>query len=273
MTTETLPVPGSAPETKVPVALPASDQPAVNPAPDQAQPVASAEGQPAPESKPGEDAAPKPKQTVSERIATIHAQKKQAEAEAQIARAELARVQAELQQIRQQPTDQMSWEDQQALQLRNIMKTEKYEDAHAAAKAKAQAVEQMRAVEYVTKLEESRERMPADFEAVYEAAKYLPLHDAALEVVMASDKAAELTYRLGKLPRLEVNRIASLPPHMQAAEIARIEARIETPSPRRHSNAPAPSPVVSGGSTVTAKDPANMTMEEYTKWRSGGKAA
>lgn len=273
MTTETLPVPGPAPETKVPVASPASVQPAVNPAPDQATPVESAEGQPAPESKPGEDAAQKPKQTVSERISQIHAQKKQAEADARLARAELARLQEEVQHLRQQPTDQMSWEEQQAQQLRNLLKTEKLEDAHHAARVKAQAVEVAKATEYVAKLEEARERLPQDFDAAYQVAKSLPLHDAATDVVMASDKAAELTYYLGK-NATEAYRIASLPPHMQAAEIARIEVRLTTgPSPRRHSNAPPPSPVVSGGSTVTAKDPANMTMEEYAKWRSGGKAA
>lgn len=275
MTTETLPVPGSAPEAKVPVASPASAQPAVNPAPDQAKPGESAEGVSDPKSKVDEskpdDAAPKPKQTASERIGQLYAQKRNAEAERDAERANAARLQGELEKLHTLlRSEGLSYEDQQALQLRSMLKAEKFEDARAAVEAKSRAVEDLKASEYVAKLEEARHasRLPQDFDAAYQVVKHIPLHDAATDIIMESEFAADLTYHLGKYPT-EAYKISRLPPHKQAAEIARLEAKFSAPQPRRHSNAPPPSPVISGGSTVTAKDPANMTMEEYTKWRSG----
>ncbi len=279
MTTETLPVPGPSPEAKVPVASPASAQPAVTPAPDQAKPVESAEGASDPKSKVDEskpdEAAPKPKQTVSQRIGEVVAQKRQAEARATISEANAARLQGELEQLRTiMQREGLSYEDQQALQIRSMLKAEKFEDAKAAVETERKTVEAMKASEYVAKLEDARtaSRLPQDFDAAYQVARMLPLHDAATDVIMESEFAAELTYHLGKHPT-EAYDIASLPPHKQAAAIARLEAKFSAPQPRRHSNAPPPSPVISGGSTVTAKDPATMTMDEYEKWRKGGKAA
>lgn len=260
MNTETLPAPGSEPEVKVPVASESK------PSPDQAsKPVESAEAPSEPELK-SDDAASKPKQSVSERISQIHAQKKQAEAERSIALSEVKRLRDELERMHQTPVDQLPYEQQDTARLRSVVKAERYEEAVAAAQAQNARVEEIRSAEYRSKIEAARERMP-DFDEVFAGVSRVPLSDAAAEVVVESEKAAELTYYLGKNLN-EAHRISTLPPHKQAAEIARIEARLSSgPTPRRHSTAPPPPTTISGAASASAKDPANMSMDEYVKWR------
>lgn len=263
MTTDTIPAP-VLPDAKVPVASPSAPPAGETAVPQVQKPVESADGSSDPESQP--DKAPeKPKQTVSERISQIHAQKKAAEADAQMARAEAQRYLRELETLRQQPIDQLPYEQQDAARLRDVMKEERAREKIAEAEARQAAVQGIRANEYQTKLDDARERMP-DIDQVMPALMRVPLHEAAAEVIVESDKAAEVTYWLGKNLN-EAYRIASLAPHKQAAEIARIEARLSAgPSPRRHSQAPPPPTTISGASSPSAKDPANMSMGEFSTW-------
>jgi len=261
MSTETIPAPGAEPEVKVPVV-------SELPSPDQAKtPVESAEGQSEPQSQ-EDEAAKKPKQTVSERIGQIHAAKKQAEAERSIALKEVDRLRGELEKLHAQPFDSLPYEQQDTARLKSVVKAERYEEAVAAAKAQEARVQQMRATEYQQKVDAARDRMP-DFDDVFRGLAYVPFANETTEIIAESDKAAELTYWLGKNLN-EAHRISGLPPHRQAAEVARIEAKLSAgPSPRRHSTAPPPPPTVSGASSPSAKDPANMSMDEYAKWYAG----
>ena len=261
----TLPVPGSEPAPKVPVVSESVPAVVENAAPDQAnQPVESAEGQSEPESK-SDQAAAKPKATVSERISTIVAQKKQAEAERTIALREVERLQSELARFNQSNIDQLPYEQQIAAQVQAAVKAERFSDAQAAAAAKAEEVQRQMVNEYRAKVDDARERMP-DFDTAMTALQHVNFHDAAAQTVMESDKAAELTYWLGKNAS-EAQRISGLPPARQVAEIARLEAKLsQGPQPRRHSTAPPPPTTISGASSPAAKDPASMRMEEYAKW-------
>lgn len=92
------------------------------------------------------------------------------------------------------------------------------------------------------------------------------MSDHAADLIAESDKGAEIAYWLGKNPH-EATRINHLPPHMQGAEIARIEARLSTVSTRKTSNAPTPPPVLNGQTAPGVKDPSSMSMAEYAKWR------
>lgn len=259
METETLPVPGSEPETKVPVA---SEQTA---SPDQpTQAVESAEAKSEPESQPDE-AAKKPKQSVSERIGQIHAQKKQAEADRDFALATARKLQAELTKLREQPIDHLPYEQQDAVRLQHVVKNERLQEKLAEADEQAQRTERLLAQQYQAKLEAARERIPT-LPAAMNAIREVQIAQQAAEVIIESDLAAEITNWLGtNLDKAW--EIAALPAHKQAAEVARIESRLKAgPSPRRHSTAPPPPPTISGASSPAGKDPQNMTMEEYAKY-------
>ena len=86
-----------------------------------------------------------------------------------------------------------------------------------------------------------------------------------LEVIATSDRGPEIVHHLGT--HLDVaDRVARMPPHMAAAEIARIEARLSAPKTKPVSNAPPPAPVLGGGGAIQ-KDPERMSTDEWLAWR------
>lgn len=88
------------------------------------------------------------------------------------------------------------------------------------------------------------------------------------EVLMESEHGPQVAHYLGKNLD-EAARIASLPPHLAAAQIARIEAKVAAPRQQKTTQAPNPPPVL-GGSAVVQKDPAKMSYADYKKWREKG---
>ena len=93
------------------------------------------------------------------------------------------------------------------------------------------------------------------------------------EVIRESDLGPEVAYHLGT-NRSEAERIASLPPHRQAAELGRLEARLTpvsqaAPTPKR-TPPPAPPQTVAGISNGLNKAPEDMSMAEYVKARESG---
>lgn len=64
----------------------------------------------------------------------------------------------------------------------------------------------------------------------------------------------------------EADRIARLPVHLAAMELARIEAKVSAPKPKPVSKAPEPAPTLGGGSTPV-QTPDNMTTAEWMAWR------
>jgi len=241
--------------------LPSEQQPA----PDEV-----AESKPdVPQSEDKTDNPEKPKVPFKERFSQVYAQKKQAEAEAAFARREAMQLRAELDKMRSTPMDQVPYEQQDELRVRTAVKEERLAEKSAEAERAQWQAEQARRSAFLAKVEEARERMP-DFDQVFAA---VPVSDVAADLIADSEKAAEIAYYLGKNPDL-AHRIHRMPPHLQGAEIARIEARVSAaPTVRKVSKAPPPVATLNGQAAAGAKDPASMTDAEYSAWYRSRKAA
>lgn len=86
-------------------------------------------------------------------------------------------------------------------------------------------------------------------------------------VIRESEVGPEMAYHLGK-NRSEAQRIADLPPHRQAAELGRLEAKLSaSPPPSPKPIPPAPPQTVSGLAAGLSKAPEEMSMDEYKAWR------
>lgn len=242
--------------------------------------VKPAEGsQPSAESSPDSVDAPKAPETAEdiaqklkterskERYSRLHAESKQYQAEATIARAEAQRLKAELDKLTANRPDEFD-PNAQAHQLKQVVKSERLEQKVEEADVATQKAARARQEAFIAKVDAARDRMP-DFDQVF---PNTPISEVAAELIADSDKAAEIAYWLGKNPK-DAARIYDLPPHLQGAEIARIEGRLSTVSTRKTSSAPTPPPVLSGQSAPGAKDPASMSMNEYAKWRTAQKKA
>lgn len=88
---------------------------------------------------------------------------------------------------------------------------------------------------------------------------------AIFELVTESQIAPKVADYLG-LNQTELRRLASLPPHKQGLEFARLEARLSEQKPAT-TKAPAPPPTVGTRSAPVEKDPDNMSADEWLKWR------
>lgn len=107
----------------------------------------------------------------------------------------------------------------------------------------------------------------------FEVAHYAPITDSMAEIVMESDKSADLAYYLGKNRQVALN-ISRLPPLQQAREIGKLEAKLaEKPTPAQVSGAPPPAPrlegAVSAGVTpkVDSPDSDKLSDADWTRLR------
>lgn len=228
----------------------------------QTAPETVAESDTVPPSEEKPDIPEKPKVPFKERFNEVYAQKKQAEAEAAYARQEAGRLRAELDKLRQIPTDQATYEQQDELRMRAAVKEERLLEKEAEAQRRTEQAQEARIVAFQAKVDEARERMP-DFDHVFYS---VPVSEVAAELIAESSKAAEVAYFLGKNPD-QAKRIYQLPAHLQGAEIARIEARVSAaPQVRKVSKAPPPVSTIGGQSSPGVKDPGQMTEAEYSAW-------
>lgn len=261
MTTETT----NAPETvaSVPPTTVASET-APLPAEGQ-QPPGSAETETPPEEQPK-----KPKVSFSERISQIHAARKEAEARASSAQAERDRAIAELEKYRGLNRDEIDPSQHNRLDIQEALQRQRALDEDARAKqASAQAAE-ARSAAFFSKIDEARETLP-DIDKALSVFGTLPVSDAAADIIADSDKAAELAHYLGNHPS-EAMQILRQPVHMQAAAIARLEAKLSRASvSRKTSKAPAPVQTVNGVASISSKPMAEMSMDEYVAARKAGK--
>ena len=124
---------------------------------------------------------------------------------------------------------------------------------------------QAMAESWTGQVEEARTRY-ADFDTVFD--DRVPVTDFMAEIIASSDVGADVAYYLGT-NRQEAAQIARMQPYEAARHLGRIEARAMSPTPQRHSEAPAPiKPTRPKASAV--KDPSKMTMDEYRKAREAG---
>lgn len=249
----------AAPEVaQVPVA---SDVPAVEKT---APPIEGAsEDQPADQNPAeGDESKPKPRQKAQERISELYGRTKAAERERDAALAELARLRKPV--VDPQQWDQLSFDQQQAAQMRHAVREERAQEVAQAAHAREIEAEVARGEMFNARLESFVERVPDATVLVTD--KSLPVTELGARFIAESEKGPEVAWWLHQ-NRKEALRIARLEPVAQAFELGRIEARIaSTPVTRKVSQAPHPTPKVGGGASAGAKDPASMSDEEYSNW-------
>jgi hypothetical protein len=96
----------------------------------------------------------------------------------------------------------------------------------------------------------------------------IPLTEAVQELLVNAENAADVLYAVGKDPS-EARRIFSLPKYMQAVELGKVSARLETPAAKSSKPIPpAPPATVGAVSAGLSKTPEEMNMAEYIAWRS-----
>jgi hypothetical protein len=109
--------------------------------------------------------------------------------------------------------------------------------------------------------DDARERMP-DFDSV--VTDTTPIHARAAPFIVESDKAAEIAYYLGK--NIEAARDLynefERNPARALIKLGQIEANVSKPSPKAHSSAPKPAPILSGSSSPPAFDPKSAGVSE-----------
>jgi hypothetical protein len=95
----------------------------------------------------------------------------------------------------------------------------------------------------------------------------LPITPLMADIIRDSETGPEVAYHLG-VNRQEAQRIAGLPPHLQAKELGRIEAALSKPPERTQKPIPpAPPQTVGGVSAGLRKSYEEMSMAEYVKTR------
>lgn len=265
MTVEPTPA-GPAPAASAPVSTPAP-APAANeqtPAPSAAAPAEQAKTEPGtpaadPTAGQGEKDEQKPKSRFQERIDQLTAQKRDAEARAAAAEARLRRLETPP----EAPNRELSFEEQEALRLRQVVRQERADDVAQEREESTRQIAVARAQMFQAKVEAVADRMPD----LMERFSAVPVSDFAADFIAESEKAPEIAYYLGSNPH-EANRLARLPVTRQAIELARLESKLQAaPQVRRTSAAPNPPPMVGGGTAVGPKPLSEMSMSEYRQYR------
>lgn len=195
----------------------------------------------------GKSSDPK-KKSARDRIDELTAQKYEAQRKADEAIAELRRLREQLQ--TRPEIDPNDFNAQQADTLRRAVKEERFDETRQQAIKAQKDIEQARVSVFDAKVEAARERIPDMDQALREFAN-LPLSSEAADIIVESDKAAEIAYFLAKNPE-QAHRIARLPAAKQGAELAKIEQRITIAQPRRNSAAPPPVPMIGASSAPAA---------------------
>jgi hypothetical protein len=164
---------------------------------------------------------------------------------------------------------------------------EKYQDylfqqAETRAAKAAESVLQKRQAEdarvHTITAHKAREtKFAKDVPDYFEVAHHAPVTQSMAEIVMESDKSADLAYYLGKNPEIAA-RIAQLPERTQARELGRIEAGLTKPVAPVVSQAPAPAPRLGGSDSGTGAKPDTpdsdkLSDAEWTKRRNQQLAA
>lgn len=161
-------------------------------------------------------------------------------------------------------------EDKAAAYIETLVAKKLAEKEAAAKQAAAQA-------EFQRRTQEVRAAHP-DFDEAISDVSDIVVPQALQQALLTSEHGPALMYQLAS-NRNELARICALPPLEVAREIGRLEARASAgaapttkatpkPAPRKPA-APAPIAPVAARGPTTVKPVADMTYEEYCRWRSG----
>ena len=135
---------------------------------------------------------------------------------------------------------------------------------------------QERAQNLQTKLQEGYKKYN-DFEEVVFDRTAIHITPMVVDILSECDHPSDVAYYLAK-NRVEGVAISRMTPIKAARAIAQLEAKLvngsansqSPPLPEKKPSTGAPPPITplgSGGSGVTTKDPDKMTQKEYEKWR------
>lgn len=252
----------AAPEAAPSVASPETATPAEARAPEATPPTEGAQDNQPEQSGETSEKPEKPKRPASERIGELYGRMKTAERERDLALAEVQRLRQPM--VDQERYDTLSYDEQQALQVRHAVRQERAEELAQSAQFKEQEAARVREEMFKQRLAEAAEIIP-DLDRVI-TDPTLPVTTVGARFIQESEKGPQVAYWLSQ-NRADAARIASLDPLTQAYELGRIEARISSaPAARKVSQAPAPVPKVAGGANAGAKDPSSMSMAEYAEW-------
>lgn len=215
--------------------------------------------------EPTEEDQPKKPNRTKEYIDRLKGQRNDALREAQQAQAELARLQERL----NKPVEFDEYDDdaRQAHTTRQVLDEQRYEDAQAKMEQAHEAAWQQGVDAFYQSIEASADRFPNLANEFNQLNGVTPV---MAEALMESDMSAELAHWMVSNPN-EVARMATLPPAQQIRHLALQEGRIaQAPKARKVSQAPPPPPQVTSAASPSAKDPADMSTEEYIAWRNNG---
>ncbi len=130
-----------------------------------------------------------------------------------------------------------------------------------------QAIQQQQTVQRFVAAEDDARSKYQDYDAAVQSPLMGQLKQVRPDVIQAvidSPNGADVAYYLAKNPQM-VQQIASLNPFAAAREIGRIEQMFMAPKPQA-SAAPTP-PRTVGGKAEVSRNPENMSIAEYRKWR------
>lgn len=129
--------------------------------------------------------------------------------------------------------------------------------------------EQQRIEAFVSRQKAFAQATP-DFEDKVLRDPTLPITNTMRDVIVDSDSGPEIAYYLAN-NREAAEQIASLPPHLAALEMGRVEGRLSALKEAKTrpvvSKAPPPPPRVDDTQTEVDKDPDEMSVDQWVKWR------
>ena len=196
--------------------------------------------------------------------------RKQAEAERDAAVANARRAELELEKLQRLDRNQIDPQHYNRLDVHEALQQQRASDEMVRAQQAEQAAKGARAQQFMAAVEASRQSLP-DIDQALQVFSGMPVSDAAADIIAESEFGPHIAHHLAKNPA-EAQRIFNQPPHRQAAELARLETRIQAASyARKTSKAPPPVTTVNGVASASGKPLTEMSMEEYVAARKAGR--
>lgn len=198
-------------------------------------------------------------------IDTLTAQKRQAEREVQVLKAQAD----DLRKRMSAPVeiDPVDFDAQTRHNVKQVLSEEKLEQTESAARAAAQAAQAAQDAIFDAQVSELREHIP-DIDVIF---TYPDKGGPVITPIMAqaiyrADNSALVAYHLAKNPR-EAARISQLDPVSALVAIGQIAAGIKPATMKRISQAPAPVPTVSGSNASPGVDLSTVSFKDYEAMR------
>ncbi len=198
-------------------------------------------------------------------IDTLVAQKRQAEREYLAMQAQAAELRKQLQ--TQPEIDPADFDAQTRHQMRSVLNEEKLSQTEAQARRAAEMAQAATGAILEAQVEELKEHIP-DIEKIFAPPEQggPVISRIMAEGISRAENGALVAHYLMKNPR-EAARINTLDPVSALVEVGLIAARIKPSNMKRVSQAPAPVPTVSGGSSSPVVDLSSVSFKDYAKMR------